>query len=127
MRVSLCRLADLEDPGARSFQLDGGRRWPLALFLVRRGPQVFAYVNRCPHAGHQLNWVGDRFLNRERTHIQCASHGAVFAIESGVCVAGPCPGEKLMPVGVTLEGGEVFIDNDVVRALLPEDRGANPG
>jgi nitrite reductase/ring-hydroxylating ferredoxin subunit len=27
--------------------------------------------------------------------IQCATHGALFLIESGECVAGPCAGQSL--------------------------------
>ncbi len=121
----LCRLDEIDDPGARGFEVGQGP-WPLALFVVRRGVEVFGYANRCPHAGHQLNWIGDRFLNRDRSHIQCASHGAVFEIHTGACVGGPCPGEALQRVGITIRDGTVFADKESVRALMPEVRGASP-
>ncbi len=112
----LCAISELDDPGAKAFEIGDGL-WPAAIFVVRRGQQVWGYVNQCPHAGHQLNWVGDRFLNRERDHILCASHGALFEMNSGLCVGGPCPGESLAPVALELEGGEISLTAATLRAL----------
>jgi len=118
----LCNIADIDDPGARLFEFGERNRedpsdWPLSIFVVRRGDRVHGYINRCPHAGHQLNWAGERFLNRERDHILCASHGAMFAIDSGVCVAGPCPGERLARVDLEIDAGEITINAATLRAL----------
>jgi len=38
---------------------------------------------------------GHRFLDASASLIHCAQHGALFLIESGECVAGPCEGEQL--------------------------------
>ena len=114
--VPLCNIAELDDPGAKSFTIGEGL-WPAAIFVIRQGEQVWGYVNQCPHAGHQLNWVGDRFLNRERDHILCASHGALFEIETGLCVGGPCPGERLQTVPLELEGGEIGLTAATLRVL----------
>lgn len=81
-------------------------------FAVRRGDHVFGYVNRCPHAGHPLDWHPDRFLSVDESHIQCASHGALFTIESGLCVAGPCPGQRLTPIALEVDGDEVVFVGD---------------
>lgn len=122
----LCRVTEIDDPGARLFEFGefvsdpdnlDSNDWPVSIFVVRQGDAVHAYINRCPHAGHQLNWVGERFLNRERDHILCASHGAVFAIDSGVCVAGPCPGERLAPVEIEINAGEIAVTAATLRAL----------
>jgi len=32
---------------------------------------------------------------RSASLIQCATHGALFLIESGECIAGPCAGQSL--------------------------------
>ena len=42
-----------------------------------------------------LNWAQDAFLDDSASLIHCAHHGALFLIESGECVAGPCEGEML--------------------------------
>ena len=102
----LCRLAEIADPGSRGFELDdgpGGR----AIFLVRRGATIAAFVNSCPHTGGPLDWVEDQFLDLDRRHILCATHGALFRIEDGHCLAGPCAGKKLTAVEVVVVEDEV--------------------
>ncbi|MBI5042129.1 MAG: Rieske 2Fe-2S domain-containing protein [Gammaproteobacteria bacterium] len=102
----LCRLDDLADPGTRGFTLQTqfGLR---DIFLVRRGTAVYAYVNHCPHTGSPLDWQPDQFLNLDRTLIQCATHLALFRIDDGHCVAGPCTGQSLTPVAVCVVEGWV--------------------
>lgn len=102
----LCRLQDIEERGCREFVLclDEGHEQPI--FLIRVGPQVYGYVNSCPHTRVALNWQAGLFLNLERDYIQCGTHGALFRIEDGYCVRGPCSGQSLRPVrlGITGEG-----------------------
>jgi len=107
----LFSIADLPDPGARAFRVGSGD-WPLRGFVVRRGRDVWAYVNRCPHAGHPLDGLPGRFILREGPLVQCASHGALFAVETGKCVAGPCAGRGLVPITVSLSGDEVMLVED---------------
>jgi nitrite reductase/ring-hydroxylating ferredoxin subunit len=104
----ICRLGDLADPGSREFRVGEGD-WPFVGFLVRRGDRVFAYRNYCMHVGHPLNWKPDEFLTRDREHIICASHGAMYEIDSGVCVAGPCAGRQLHALEVTIRADEVYV------------------
>ena len=101
----LCNLVDIADPGARGFELEAstGRK---ALFVVRKGREVYAYHNSCPHTGVALEWQPDQFLDLENNFIQCALHGALFTVEKGYCVRGPCVGQSLvsLPVSVTASG-----------------------
>jgi len=103
----LCRLDDLADGGSRvlTFCDDDGRRFEM--FLHRRGDHVVAYANRCPHAGHPLDWTPGQFLDPTGRFFQCASHGARFRIEDGRCVAGPCPGRYLTQVRIVVQDGAV--------------------
>ncbi|HEX8594114.1 MAG TPA: Rieske 2Fe-2S domain-containing protein [Pseudomonas sp.] len=68
------------------------------LVAIRRNGQVYVYQNRCPHRGVALEWHEDKFLDSSASLIQCASHGALFLIESGECVAGPCEGQSLTTI-----------------------------
>ncbi len=86
----LCTSAELVDASSRGFELDGQK-----LFAVRREGRVYVYENRCPHRGVGLEWQPDQFLDPSASLIQCATHGALFLIESGECVAGPCAGQFL--------------------------------
>ena len=76
-------------------------------FIVRRGNAVFGYVDRCPHAGVPLAQVLDDYLTPGGDHIACSWHGALFAIDDGLCVGGPCVGQRLTPWPVAVDGGEV--------------------
>lgn len=108
----ICALEALEDRGSRAFTLGSGD-WPLRGFVVRRGDQVFGYVNHCPHAGHPLNWKPDQFLSPDRSVILCSSHGALYDIASGACIAGPCAGRGLTPLPLRLVAGLVLLAEDV--------------
>ena len=110
-RFVVCKFAELADPGSRAF-VAGAGDWPLRGFVVRRGEEVFAYINRCPHAGHPLNWQPERFLNADQSLILCGSHGALFDMASGTCVAGPCIGRNLQSIAVRIEHGRVVLDED---------------
>ena len=101
----LCRLEDIPDGEAKGFPPEPGSF--VGLFAVRRGQQVFAYVNACPHVGLPLDPVPDRFLDRRKEVIVCAAHGARFRVEDGECTSGPCIGDALEAVPVEVVEGEV--------------------
>ncbi|RAK59557.1 Rieske (2Fe-2S) protein [Phenylobacterium hankyongense] len=104
--VRLCDLAEIADPGAKSFRFRVDSRL-FAGFVVRAGDTVAGYVDSCPHAGWPLGAMDDRYLTRSGEHILCAGHGALFRLD-GTCVAGPCVGERLYDWPVALRGGTLF-------------------
>jgi nitrite reductase/ring-hydroxylating ferredoxin subunit len=81
-------------------------------FIVRHRNAVYAYRNVCPHAGNPLHWKHHAFLTKDRSLIMCSVHGAVFDIESGRCVGGPCRGHALTPLRAAVEAGDVIIYPD---------------
>ncbi|MET0293243.1 MAG: Rieske 2Fe-2S domain-containing protein [Steroidobacteraceae bacterium] len=108
----LCALAEIPDGDTKGFRLGDGD-WPLRGLLVRNGEAVQGFVNRCPHAGHQLSFRPDKFLTPDKTLILCQSHGALFDKATGRCVGGPCVGEALTPVPVEVVGGVVRLAAEV--------------
>jgi nitrite reductase/ring-hydroxylating ferredoxin subunit len=98
--MHLCHLDALPDGGARGF--DPQRRGQDSLLLVRRGRQVFAWADACPHHGTPLAWRKDAYLNASADRIVCAAHGALFEIDSGLCTLGPCLGDRLQALPITL-------------------------
>jgi nitrite reductase/ring-hydroxylating ferredoxin subunit len=79
---------------------------------VRQGGRLYVYVNRCPHIGTPLHFMTDRFLSASRERIVCATHGAEFAIEDGLCVRGPCLGDRLEPVMIEVRDGVILVPHD---------------
>ncbi len=108
MRSLPCPLSDIPDPGAREFRVTRGDE-RIRIFVVRRGDRVWGYVNSCPHVGAPLNMEDDKFLDIFQTSILCANHFALFEIESGLCVRGPCNGRRLQAFPVAVEDGKVIV------------------
>lgn len=104
----LCALEDIPDRGSVGFTVceDG---LSVALMAIRRGNDVFVYVNSCPHWSSPLDFAPGRFLNREGTFIQCSTHGAQFRIEDGLCIKGPCLGGSLEAIPCSVRDREVLI------------------
>jgi nitrite reductase/ring-hydroxylating ferredoxin subunit len=105
----VCDLDELEDPGTRGFSLSAGDNTTLEGFVVRQGEAVYAYIDSCPHTGAPLAWVPNRYLDLEGRYIECALHGALFTLERGYCVRGPCAGRSLTPLGVEVSAGRVLV------------------
>jgi nitrite reductase/ring-hydroxylating ferredoxin subunit len=103
----LCRLADIPDGGKCFWFGEDTARF--GVFLIRQGDTVWAYANSCPHRGTPLDWLPDRFLDRDRRHILCATHGALFHIADGFCVSGPCAAAYIRPVETMRRGARIFL------------------
>ena len=86
----LCAPHELAEGQSRGFLLGETK-----LLAVRKDGLVYLYQNRCPHRGIPLEWLPDQFLDHSASLIQCATHGALFLIDTGECVAGPCAGQSL--------------------------------
>jgi nitrite reductase/ring-hydroxylating ferredoxin subunit len=104
----LCPLDEIASPGSRGFRYREGDA-VFAGFVVRRGENVVGYVDSCPHAGWPLAGPNGRFLTRENDLILCAGHAALFRIEDGAMVAGPCQDVALTPWPVRIEGSNIVV------------------
>ena len=102
--VKLGPLELIADGAARNFVLQIGEGF-FHGFVVRRGGEVRGYVDRCPHAGLPLAQKLDDYLTPTGDLIACSWHGALFDIDSGACVGGPCAGSALRPWPVVLADG----------------------
>jgi 8-oxo-dGTP diphosphatase len=71
--------------------------------LVATPDGARAYRNVCPHVPIPLDRGGEPLLTEEG-FLACRNHGALFAVEDGFCVAGPCAGETLESLAVEPRG-----------------------
>lgn len=97
----LCQRDQLSDKAALGLSFGSGKDL-LQIFLTSWQGQVYAYLNQCPHAFTPLNWQPDRFFNIDKTALLCATHGAEFRVDDGVCTIGPCRGKSLIPVAIDI-------------------------
>lgn len=106
--LQLCRLDDLAVGKARGFLVGGTR-----VIVVRpRTDAVHAFLNRCPHLGVPLNWDDDQFMDSDDRLLRCATHGALFEPDTGLCLLGPCRGEHLWQLDCRIQTGWIELDTD---------------
>jgi nitrite reductase/ring-hydroxylating ferredoxin subunit len=105
----ICASGALVDGGEGvRFELDAAAHFTPVGFAVRHCGAVRAFVNRCPHAGTELDWNPGEFFDETRLYLMCATHGALFEPGNGYCVAGPCRGASLEPLAVAERDGQVI-------------------
>ena len=112
----LCALDDLPDGQSRGLLRDGNDD---QVFAVRRGDDVFVWLNDCPHNHRPLEYRQDRFLSADGQHIVCYAHSAHFDIRTGHCFAGPCEGDRLIPVACRIDAGAVWIAHELPTPFDP--------
>lgn len=103
--IKLCNLSDIPEGTAKGFSLE-----KIEIFAVHFDSQFFVYQNKCPHLEIPLEWQEDQFLDMDGELIQCSTHGALFTIESGFCVSGPCQGSNLTALKSVVENEQLYLD-----------------
>ena len=103
-RIKICQVDDIDEGKSKGFTIN-----ELAIFVVKRNGSCYAYENTCPHLGVELEWTEDEFLDPDGELIQCHLHGALFTIEEGSCISGPCEGDHLTPIQTINENGELYL------------------
>lgn len=100
----LCHVDDIEEGQSVGFEV-GEKK----LFAVKKDAVIYVYENRCPHLGIELEWLENQFLDPDGALIQCSTHGALFLIEDGSCISGPCSGQQLNQIDSFIREESVFL------------------
>lgn len=104
----LCEDSELLEGQTREIEFGEGKR-PFSMILHRFDGQVRAWVNACPHFQLPLNAAPNKFLNKDGSKLTCAHHYARFNPITGSCLEGPCEGDNLLSVPVSLVSGRWVI------------------
>jgi nitrite reductase/ring-hydroxylating ferredoxin subunit len=111
--IPLCRLDDLVEGAALGFDPTGVGR--TTVFALRKSGSIHVYRDICPHYGATtLAWKRNAYLAPGGEYIACSAHGALFQIEDGVCISGPCLDQALQSVAHRVESDLVLIDPDAI-------------
>jgi len=108
--ISILNISELEEGTSRGIEINN--RY---LFAVKKDEQIYVYWNRCPHLGTPLEWEEHRFLNQDGALIQCSTHGALFRIDDGECLVGPCQGKYLQAVPFTLVEDMIQVEDQLLQ------------
>lgn len=103
----LCNTEDIPEREARAFDTDQGE-----IFITQRDGMFYAYLNSCPHLGTNLEFQENQFLDMDNEYIICSTHGALFQVDSGDCIFGPCQGDHLTSVEISVHSdGGIYLAN----------------
>lgn len=78
-------------------------------FVVRQGDKFYAYQNLCRHLPITLDLNDDDFFTHDKKFLQCQMHGAMYEINTGLCIGGPCLGAQLMRLELEEEEDRLVI------------------
>lgn len=109
MRYLIATLPEIALPAGFLQQLPfshEGRRHQL--LTARHGSRVVAWLNQCPHWSIPLGMMAGMALEETEPRLACGTHRAIFRLEDGECLSGPCLGEFLTPVPVVEALGRIF-------------------
>jgi len=110
---AICRTADIGDSQAAGFVLvrnDGSgaaRPWPI--LVTNKGNRYYGFENACPHEGKRLDTHPGEFLDPEGNFLTCSHHRSRFDLDTGHCFIGPCQGQRLKPIDLVIDDGDVCI------------------
>ncbi len=102
----------------RTVPLSPGRYgMPRNAVIVRAEDTVpRAYVNICMHLPIPLDAGRGRFFDRDGKHLICRTHGALYRLEDGMCIEGPCNGMALEPLSVVVDDGVIYVEDAAAMA-----------
>jgi len=105
----ICASRDVAERGRGCcFEADwAGERAPA--FVIRFRGRVHAYLNRCAHVPVEMDWKPGEFFDMSGLYLICATHGALYAPESGHCLGGRCDGRGLTPLPVVERDGNIYL------------------
>ena len=102
--IPLCASAALVEGGrAVSFDVVFSGQTSRA-FAIRYNQVAYAYLNRCTHVPMEMDHPPDHFFDDSGAWLLCATHGAVYAPDSGACMGGPCRGGLIKVVLSEIDG-----------------------
>ncbi len=82
--------------------------------VTKKLGKFYAYENLCCHLPIPLDLEDDQFFSYDQAFLQCQMHGALYEIETGQCVGGPCVGSQLRSLVVHEEAHRLLIELPLV-------------
>ena len=110
-RVLVCKAEQLRQGEIIAVKL-GSNEYGIpreGLVVVDESGTPHCYLNECKHLPIPLDGGSRDFFDAGGRHLFCGTHGAVYRLEDGYCLEGPCEGEALEAIPLSIEDGVVFV------------------
>ena len=108
-QIILCSINEIKNISSKGFFIEI-ENIKLNLMAIHTDKGIFVYVNSCPHIGSPLDFTPGEFLDQKKQYILCSTHGALFRIDDGHCISGPCQGKYLKKIETTVNDNNVIIE-----------------
>lgn len=79
-----------------------------ALVILQHNNAYHGFINSCPHRNVPLDWDNNQFFDADHDLIQCSTHGALFLINTGECIYGPCLGQHLTKIQLFIRDESIY-------------------
>jgi phosphoglycolate phosphatase len=111
--LDICAAQDLAEGGL-------GHRFDIPAlqetgFVVRTQGLARAFLNRCQHVAIELDWQPGQFFDAEGRYLVCSTHGALYEPDSGLCIGGPCRGQRLTAIAVREQDGRIEVNLESIK------------
>jgi nitrite reductase/ring-hydroxylating ferredoxin subunit len=87
-----------------------------AVVVVDDTGAVRAYLNECRHLPVPLDGGSREFLDPPSRLLRCGTHGALYRLDDGLCVTGPCRGLALVALETRVVDGLIEVASGDVTA-----------
>lgn len=105
--LKIAMTEEIPEREARAYETANGD----TIFITQRDGSFYAYQNICPHLQVELEFLENQFLDQDQEYIQCSTHGALFVVETGECISGPCQSESLKKVNINVHSdGGIYLN-----------------
>jgi nitrite reductase/ring-hydroxylating ferredoxin subunit len=108
--MRLCHVTDIAEGEAKGFLPSPSAK--RKVIVLQRNGVLHGWLDSCPHyaGGTPMAWRSNAYMSGDGQHIACHSHGALFDMETGECILGPCLGQSLSRVDLHVtDTGDVFV------------------
>ena len=79
-----------------------------ALVILQHDNTYHGFINSCPHMKIPLDWDNNQFFDTDHDLIQCSTHRALFLISTGECIYGPCLGQHLTKIQLSIRDESIY-------------------
>jgi nitrite reductase/ring-hydroxylating ferredoxin subunit len=82
---------------------------PETVLVGRVGGEWRAYANVCRHRALPLDLGARSAMSDDGRYLLCHQHGALYRLDDGLCISGPCAGDALAAVAIAPTDGELLL------------------
>jgi len=107
-RIRVADSAEAHPGRTVAFEFEVAGRLRAGFAACHEGRWV-AYENECRHIPLTLDYGDQRFFTADEKFFICQTHSALYDPFTGLCVRGPCEGDRLKPLRVDAEADGLWL------------------